>query len=158
MSNSIEKRIRTGSEVERFHASYVPIPWSGCWIWLRSTDDEGYGLHYFDGKKHRAHRRNHELFSGPIHDGLLVCHRCDTPACVNPAHLFLGSQQDNLQDAMQKRRFAVGEKNNRAKLTAEQVAFIRASQLPTSQLVSEFGVSKWSINRIKRGATCGASA
>lgn len=55
-------------------------------------------------------------------------------------------------------RFAVGEKNNRAKLTADQVAFIRASQLPTSQLVSEFGVSKWSINRIKRGTTWGQQA
>jgi len=155
MSNSIEKRIRTGSEVERFCASYVPVPWSGCWIWLRSTDGDGYGLHYYQGKKHRAHRRSYELFNGQIQDGMLVCHRCDTPACVNPAHLFLGSCKDNLQDALKKRRFAVGEKNNKAKLTAYQVEFIKTCRLPTSQLVHDFGVSKSSINRIKRGATWG---
>jgi len=155
MSNSIEKRIRTGSEVERFHASYVPVPWSGCWIWLRSTDGDGYGLHYYQGQKHRAHRRSYELFNGSIQDGMLVCHHCDTPACVNPAHLSIGSCKDNLQDALKKRRFAVGEMNNKAKLTADQVEFIKTCSLPTSQLVHDFGVSKSSINRIKRGATWG---
>ena len=155
MSNSIEKPIRKGSEVERFIASYVPIPWSGCWIWLRGTDKDGYGLHYYKGQKRLAHRRSYELFNGPIQPGLLVCHRCDTPSCVNPAHLFLGTCKDNLHDAMRKRRFAVGEKNNRAKLTANQAEFIRASGLPTSQLVHDFCVSKSNINRIKRGATWG---
>lgn len=151
MTNSALKKIRTGTELERFHASYFPVTESGCWIWMRSVDGDGYGVHYIQGRKMFAHRRSYELFVGAIDDGLFVCHRCDVPACVNPHHLFLGTCKENLHDAIRKKRFAVGEKNVKAKLTWDDVRFIRSTNLSTREAMLRFGVSKPTINQIKRG-------
>lgn len=152
MSASIEKKVRSGSEKDRFNSSYAAIPWSGCWIWTRSIDEDGYGVHYFQGKKQFAHRRSFELFNGAIPEGMLICHRCDIPACVNPSHLFVGTCKDNIHDAMKKNRFGYGEKNSHSKLTAKQVEYIRNGSVETRILVKELGVTKSMINGIKRGA------
>ena len=82
-----------------FNQRYVVDPETGCWLWIRRTKDNGYG---WCGKRTSAHRRAWELYRGPIPPGLFVLHRCDTPLCVNPDHLFLGTNSDNINDAVQK--------------------------------------------------------
>ena len=80
-----------------------------CWLWTGGLHSKGYGLFYCrpDGTTMRAvgaHRFSYELHHGPIPAGMLVCHSCDNPPCVNPAHLFLGSPKANIHDMMSKGR------------------------------------------------------
>lgn len=111
---------------------YVNIPDNpaqDCWLWQGSlTRHGGYGQYYPPGPTRgvsiRAHRVAYELFCGPIPEGLNVLHRCDTPACVSPHHLWAGTQADNIQDAMDKGRIAKGERVGSAKLTEADVVDI----------------------------------
>lgn len=89
----------------------IPDRWAekvNCWLWTRSRDKNGYGKFQYpspSGQVHvRAHRWAYEHFVGPIPDGMQVCHTCDNPPCVNPAHLWLGTNQDNDQDKRNKGR------------------------------------------------------
>jgi hypothetical protein len=75
---------------------------AGCWIWRGAKTDKGYGHFKSMGKTRGAHRTAYELFVGPIPTGLYVLHRCDVPPCCNPAHLFVGTNRDNVQDAIGK--------------------------------------------------------
>ena len=77
---------------------------NGCHIWTASVNHKGYGTVGFNGKTYRAHRVSYTIYKGQIPDGLQVCHRCDNPPCVNPAHLFLGTQSDNEKDKIAKGR------------------------------------------------------
>lgn len=95
---------------ERLNSRWREDPATGCWLWTRQTLSNGYGVirvgSMCDGTRRQAlaHRVSWELDHGPIPDGLFVLHRCDRPACINPAHLFLGTQQDNLADMRAKGR------------------------------------------------------
>lgn len=81
------------------------IPESGCWIFMGCLTNRGYGVAQGeDTKKTTAHRYSYRKHIGEIPDGLFVCHRCDVKCCVNPAHLFLGTNQDNIDDYMRKGR------------------------------------------------------
>lgn len=82
----------------------MPEPNSGCWLWMRSYDEDGYGQVHHNGKRYRTHRLAWELYRGEIPNGLLVLHKCDVTACVNPDHLFLGTVQDNATDRVRKGR------------------------------------------------------
>lgn len=141
--------------VSRFLRFYLPVTDSGCWLWTAGVDGEGYGR-IFDGKRKRqAHRFSWEYFKGKIPVDKKVLHCCDTPCCVNPDHLFLGTQQDNIADMFRKGRnksgSCLGEKNGMSKLTAEGVLSIRNSDLSSRELASIFQVGQMHICRVRRG-------
>ena len=92
----------------QFHARVYPEPNSGCWLWDGAAGHHGYGQMRVHGRAVYAHRLSYELHNGPITGGLHVCHRCDVPGCVNPAHLFLGTPKDNCDDKIRKGRMRTG--------------------------------------------------
>lgn len=117
----------------------------GCWLWTDARDRNGYGSLRVDGGKVRAHRFSLALSGVVVPDDRLVCHRCDNPPCVNPAHLFLGSLIDNRADCVSKIRHARGEDHGRAKLSADDVVEMRrlhASGVRADELAHRFGMSK----------------
>lgn len=98
---------------ERFESKVMPVPESGCWLWMGKRTHEGYGVFWVGGKGRAAHRYSVELATGsPIPAGLFACHKCDTPSCVNPDHLFLGTTGDNMRDSSQKGRNWWGKKTH----------------------------------------------
>jgi hypothetical protein len=131
----------------------IPEPNSGCLLWTDSVDTDGRGRAYVDGREQLAHRVAWKAARGPIPDGLKVCHTCDIPSCINPNHLFLGTQLDNMRDKMAKGRHVshAGERHGRAKLTAEQVETVRVSTDAQRTLALRYGVSKSLISMIRSG-------
>lgn len=123
----------------------------GCWLWLAS-ENKGYGqIGMRKGERPiEAHRASWLIHRGEIPDGLFVCHRCDVPACVNPDHLFLGSNTDNRRDSVEKQRHAHGESQGPAKLTDQAVRAIRADTRSQSQIAKDYGVSQALICKVKR--------
>jgi HNH endonuclease len=136
---------------ERFNDGWMPEPFSGCHLWTKGVTDlkSGYGALRFRGRPTKAHRVAWILTHGEIPKGMFVCHRCDTPACVNPKHLFLGTNADNMHDAARKGRIPRGIQNCNGKLTPDQVIEIRGSSDPWSKLAIRFGVHKGTIQGIK---------
>lgn len=140
-----------------------------CWVWIgcklngrsgRMQMGRSVGVRY-------AHRVSWEIHNGEIKDGLFVCHKCDNPSCVNPAHLFLGTQKDNMQDASEKNRMASGEnhgwslhpelipkgeQNGRSKLTESEVLEIRGlyktGRYSQTDLGRLFGVTNTAIRKV----------
>lgn len=95
------------SLIERFSTKY-DIKESGCWEWNGALRADGYGILKVDGVCDGAHRYSYKLHKGDINDGMVICHTCDNRKCINPDHLFMATQQDNLLDAMEKGRLKTG--------------------------------------------------
>ena len=136
----------------------------GCWLW---TKGDGYGVFWAEGKCVSAHRFSWLIHFGQVPDRLDVLHTCDTPACVNPQHLWLGTNADNVADMLSKGRQAAGDKSSarlhpesllrgtehpNAKLNDEQVRFIRAAYTGSNRtqqsLANEFGVNQTIISDV----------
>lgn len=128
-----------------------------CWLWLAHHGAYGFitigSLRLGTKRKIQAHRMSWTLANGPIPSGLCVCHRCDTPLCVNPNHLFLGTHADNKTDSMAKLRHQFGSRHHRAKLTPDLVAEIRrqCSDGATQTRIAEvYGMHVSTINQIMK--------
>ena len=130
-----------------------------CWIWLRGnlSDYCAYGHISVKHKHIRVHRFSYELHFGKVPEGLHVLHRCDTPLCVNPSHLFLGTEQENKDDMVSKGRQAKGSECGGSKLTEEQVTEIKRRYVyrhpkhGQRAMSREFGVSQAAIHLIISG-------
>ncbi len=139
---------------------------AGCWLWSRRLGQNGYGS-LWDGREQRAHRASYAAFVGPIPEGLLVCHKCDVRACVNPAHLYLGTHKDNMADQIARNRTQDqrGGKNPNAKVSeAVAAAIVREfdpGRGPRSRggpnnyraLADRYGVGLYVVRNIANGAS-----
>ena len=141
---------------KRFESKFTKS--DGCWEWTASKVKGGYGQIRVSEQMQYSHRVAYQLYVGEIPAGMCVCHHCDNKGCVNPAHLFLGTQAENMLDCKNKGRGVhpdnSGEKNGRAKLTEAQVVEIRVrySEGDTqSNLAKEFGVTQTAISHIVCG-------
>lgn len=131
-----------------------------CWIWIAARDGNGYGNFGIDYKIHKASRVSWVLAYGEIHDRRFVCHHCDNPPCVNPLHLFLGTNSENIRDAVRKGIVVGGphhgEDHGRAILTFPQVQEIRqrySSGETQLALSVAFGVARPTIGNVVRCET-----
>ena len=130
--------------LRRFELQHCPVPESGCWLWTGCVNRAGYGRINVCGRVWLAHRASWLIHRGNIPEGMQVCHKCDTPGCVNPDHLFIGTNADNHADKIAKGRqgAARGESHWNAKLTADQVAAIRSDKRLSSTIAREYGISE----------------
>lgn len=121
-----------------------------CWLWTGTKDPTGYGrLH----RNRRAHRIAWVIHNGPIPRDLYVCHKCDVRLCVNPDHLFVGSNLDNRRDSVAKGRHAFGERQGCHKLTESDVREMRTlfASMTNTELARQFNVSRRAVRRVRTG-------
>ena len=148
-----------GLKLEDFHLRYEPDLNSGCWLWNGYKNAFGYGVLRFRGhKSHKAHRASYRLHVGEIPSGLVVMHKCDTPACVNPSHLSVGTRLDNIRDCVSKGRARggsnAGEKHPLSVLKREDVEAIFSmfdQGLSRKQIAERMPVTRGQISGILRG-------
>jgi len=137
----------------RIFWNFVAIYDDGCWLWTGDMLTSGYGRYRVGEYDCRSHRMAWEIMRGPIPDGLHVLHKCDVRNCVNPGHLFLGTNDDNIRDAIKKGRNARGEINGHAKLTEEQVRQIRADNRSLKNIGASYGIAFTTVAHIKKNRT-----
>ena len=151
----------TEKVIKRFWAKVNKKSEEECWGWEAYKDAKGYGQMRINYKRYGAHRISWLIHNGeiPEHDswhGMCVCHTCDNPGCVNPSHMFLGTQQENVKDMRDKGRGVLpdnrGERQGSHKLTEKQVREIREKYTPhvytQYKLAKEYGVSESTVHYI----------
>jgi hypothetical protein len=155
---------------ERLLAKVEPCLIVGCWLWTDAPDEDGYGRLWVDGQTLKAHRVSWEVHFGPIPAGAQVLHRCDTPPCINPQHLFLGSHAENMADREAKGRGRVpvpprlrGDDHPHAILTEQTIAVLRACEargeaINRTHTAAALGVSVSTLSRAMTGKTWGPIA
>jgi hypothetical protein len=149
--------------IEHFREKSFQDPNSGCWLWQgfvsrkSYTHRGGYGQITKDNKVFLAHRLVyqivHKIADADMSSDIFVCHKCDTPSCVNPDHLFMGTAQDNMNDCLKKGRIARGQRNAKSKLTEADVILIRQDSRSNSELGKIFGVNEKTIRQARVGET-----
>lgn len=151
MSSSLRRK----SFFERHANKIATAGLDQCWLWTAGALPSGYGKVWAGGRMRLAHRVAYEARHGlNSADGLVVRHKCDNPACVNPAHLELGTQSDNVRDRDERGRQSSGEGNGQTKLSEADVLAIRAvyvrgsSELGRPALARRFGVSHQLIGQV----------
>lgn len=125
-----------------FETLVEKIPESGCWIWMGNIA-RGYGR--TSGEQRRAHRVSYEMHCGPVPIGANVLHRCDVKCCVNPSHLFLGSQSENVADMVQKSR----QKGGGRRLSDAIILAVALSEQSLRTTARMLGISKASVIKYK---------
>ena len=147
------------SPEDRFWAKVRKGGPDDCWLWTAGTDKDGYGRFMWNMRNPRSHRVAYELLVGPIPEGLYACHTCDNPPCCNPAHIFLGTQLDNIRDAASKGRLATGN-CTRTKgcpgvaLSPADVQDIRSACGKSNRVLARhYGVHPSTISRARRMET-----
>ena len=145
-----------------FESRISPEPNSGCWLWTGSTKSSKPGPAFTRGFLNRheycglAHRLSYQMYVGPIPDGLCVCHKCDTPLCVNPDHLFLGTVADNNKDCRLKGRARSshpGSANGYARLTEQAVLKILRDTRSVTEIAKAWGVAHQTVSDIRNRKT-----
>lgn len=131
-------------------------PRGDCWKWNGATDSWGYGRIAVNGKNRTAHRLSYALFRGPVPSDKLVLHKCDVAHCINPAHLYIGTHADNVNDAYRRNRYPSkdGSQNGRAVLREEDIPEIRKmirNGIKYQHIASIFKVSTGAIAHVAQG-------
>jgi hypothetical protein len=138
---------------ERLAHYSAPAP-NGCRLWIGARDNYGYGMLSWQGRSRRAHRLSWESVNGPIPKGMGICHRCDTPACIEEKHLFPGTQATNNADMAQKGRArnggAHGSAHGQAKMTEAKAMAVYLACGSQDHIARAFGISRATVGRIKR--------
>lgn len=143
-----EERV-TEKDIRRYWEKVSRAAPEECWEWEAYRDKDGYGRFRLNGKKWQAHRVA-VLLDGRNPEGKVVMHTCDNPGCVNPSHLVVGTQQENIRDALRKGRLDNrGVRNGRSKLDPEKVRRIRASDRPSRALARRYEVDPKTIRDIR---------
>lgn len=133
----------------------IPEPNTGCLLWEGTATPHGYGLLGSGGRTGKT-LYTHRIAFASKHgscEGIHVLHRCDTPSCCNPDHLFAGDPRSNTEDMLSKGRQAKGELIHTAKLDAERVVAIRLDPRSLSKIAADYGVDIKQIHRVKRRET-----
>ncbi len=146
----------TQSDADRFWSKVVMLGVKDCWQWVGSAPmGFGYGRFCFAGVRNLAHRVSYFLANGAFDDELCVLHKCDNPICVNPNHLFLGTQADNMRDMQNKGRArygtSSGEKCGAAKIDRKTAAAIKYADGTQKEIGLRFGISKSQVGNIRSG-------
>lgn len=143
---------KKGSQVliaERFMAKVRRT--DSCWIWSAAKYWSGYGAFRYFNRIIPAHRASYQIHTGKIPDGFVVMHRCDNKSCVNPAHLKIGTQMENIRDKMTKGRQLRGEKHGRALLEEKdvrQIHSLRRKNMTMEKIGSIFGIGSSHVSQI----------
>jgi len=145
----------TNTIADKILKNSMPEPNSGCWLWFGNANRAGYGLVYNTAmaRQELAHRASYKCFKGGLDQKLRVCHSCDMPACVNPDHLWIGTDADNVNDKVRKGRAMRGTAVPSSRLTENEVAQIRRMGGSQQEIADRFGVCQMTISKIKRGET-----
>lgn len=139
---------------ERFWEKIKKAGSSECWEWVAYKDIGGYGIIAVNKITQKAHRVSWILHYGEIPDGMFVLHKCDNPACVNPDHLFLGTQQENIQDMVNKKRHSRHESHRSAKLTRQDVKDIielRRQKISMRKIADMYNITNCTVHSICQG-------
>lgn len=149
-------RMPSGSTLKERLAYFSKPDPSGCRLWTGAVDECGYGLIWTGGRNRRAHIVAWEEANGrPVPEGLIICHKCDVPGCIEPGDLYAGTHLDNNRDRERRgrRQAPRGESHYRARLTEADVIAIRSDARSSLIVGPEYGVNQSTINRVRNRET-----